>query len=69
MYKNVVACKHVPKEVQRQIKQLLKEWKSKQIRKTTINCEIRVLKAIIYLIDEEEEEVGPETPHSSNPSF
>ena len=68
MYKNTVARKHVPKEVKWQMKQLLTEWKRKQIRKTTINCEIGSPQGN-YLIDEEEEEVGPETPRSSNPGF
>ena len=68
MYKNVVACKHVPEEVKWQMKQLLTEWKSKQIRKTTINCEIGSPQGN-YLIDEEEEEAGLETPCSSNLGF
>jgi len=68
VYKNVVAYKHVLEEVKWQMKQLLTEWKSKQIRKTTINSEIGSPQGN-YLIDEEDEELGPKTPRSSNPGF
>jgi len=37
------------------------------MRKTTINCEIRSPHGN-YVIDEEEKDVGIESPHSSNPS-
>ena len=37
------------------------------MRKTTINCEIESPHGN-YVIDEEEEEVETESPHSSNPS-
>ena len=44
---NVATCNRVPNEVKWQMKQLLTEWKSNQMRKTTINCEIEVLMAIM----------------------
>ena len=37
---NVAACKRVPNEVEWKMKQLLREWKSNQMRKTITNCEI-----------------------------
>jgi len=64
---NAAAYKRVSNEVKWQMKQLLTEWKSNQMRKTTINCEIESPHGN-YVIDEEEEEVETGTPHSSNPS-
>jgi len=64
---NVAACKRVPNEVKWHRKQLLIGWKSNQMRKTTINCEIGSPHGN-YVIDEKEEEVETGSPHSSNPT-